>query len=270
MTGRSVAAITVSYRTGWRLRDCLHVLAGDPEIDAIIIVNNGNNRQDSDWIHRFAGARPGVTVIQPGGNIGFAAGCNLGAGAANADWLVFINPDAMMKRGSAGALISAATGKSRPVMVGGRIFGIDGREQRGARRRELNWATATGLSRWTLEATPAPDGPVSMPVVSGAFFAMPHEDFDALGGFDEGYFLHVEDVDLCRRVREAGGDVIYQPAAGAMHAGATSDAPSAEVAAHKAASLKHYFRKFARSRADRLANALLLAPLGWYVRARRR
>ncbi len=270
MSTPKIAAIIVSYRTGWRLRDCLYALCGDPQVSQVIIVDNGNPAGDAAWISRFAAQRSDVTVVQPGDNLGFGRGANLGAASAGgADWLVFVNPDAMVKRGAAGMLAGAAHGAPRPVLVGGRIFGLDGREQRGCRRRELTWATAIGLNRWTLETAPAPAGPVPMDCVSGAFFAIPREDFLALGGFDEAYFLHVEDVDLCRRVREAGGTVLYHPSAGALHAGATSDAPSGVVPAHKAESLKHYFRKFARSPLDRLLNALLLPLLAWHVRRQR-
>ena len=81
---------------------------------------------------------------------------------------------------------------------------------------------------------------------------MRRADFERLGGFDEGYFLHVEDVDLCRRAIEAGGVVIYQPLAGALHYTSTSDVPAAAVQAHKARSLARYFRKFAKAPLERL------------------
>ncbi len=271
MTALKITAIVVSYRTGWRLKDCLYALAGDPAVGRVILIDNGNPPEDAAWIARFAGRRSDVTVIQPGSNLGFGRAANLGAEAAGgADWLIFVNPDAMVKRGAVREFVAADTNANRPVLIGGRIFGLDGREQRGCRRRELTWATALGVKRWTFENAPPPAGPVEMDCVSGAFFAMPRKDFKALGGFDEAYFLHVEDVDLCRRVREAGGRVIYQPAAGALHAGATSDVPSADVRNHKADSLAHYFKKFARRPADRLLNAILLPLLGWHLRRARR
>lgn len=266
MNRPATSAIVVSYRTGPRLRDSLHALKSDPEIDEIVLVDNGNPPGDAAWIDGFASATPQLVLIRPGDNLGFGRAANLGARRASGGQLVFINPDAMIRRGSVSALAAARDGQSSPCLVGGRIFGLDGREQRGARRRELSWATALGLKRWTLDTAPPPDGPVAMPVVSGAFFAMTKADFLGLGGFDEGYFLHVEDVDLCRRVREAGGAVVYQPAAGALHFGATSDAPSGVVQAHKADSLTRYFRKFARGPLDQGLNALLLPLLAWYVR----
>lgn len=267
MTDTGVSAIVVSYRTGPRLRDGLYALKSDPEVNEIVLVDNGNPPDDAAWIDELAAHTPELLVVRPGENLGFGRAANLGARTATGEFLIFINPDAMIRRGSVSALQRAAEHQPMPCLVGGRIFGVDGMEQRGGRRRELNWLTALGLKSWALERDPPPAGPVPMPVVSGAFFAMPKDEFLALrGGFDEAYFLHVEDVDLCRRVRAAGGSVIYQPVAGALHYGATSDVPSAVVQAHKARSLKHYFRKFARGPVDHILNTLFLPLLSWHVR----
>lgn len=74
------------------------------------------------------------------------------------------------------------------------------------------------------------------------------DSFERLGGFDEGYFLHVEDLDICRRAEAEGGTVIYTPLASALHHGATSDAPALAVERHKGAGLSRYFRKLPRRR----------------------
>lgn len=261
-----VSAIVVSYRTGPRLRDCLYALKSDPEVDEILLVDNGNPPEDTAWLDEFAANCPEMTVLRPGENLGFGKAANLGAHEARGALLIFINPDAMIRRGSVSAMQEAGTGQPSPWLVGGKIFGVDGVEQRGARRRELTWATALGLKGWTLEREPPPSGPVPMPVVSGAFFAMPRADLLAIGGFDENYFLHVEDVDLCRSVRAAGGTVIYQPRAAALHYGATSDTPSAMVAAYKADSLAYYFRKWAKGPVSRALNAPLIPLLRWWIR----
>jgi GT2 family glycosyltransferase len=104
--------------------------------------------------------------------------------------------------------------------------------------------------------------------VSGAFFLMRRDGYEKLGGFDEGYFLHVEDVDLCRRAWEAGGEVIFVPAAGALHYGSTSDAPSAFVTGHKAKSLARYFRKFAKGPLERLAVEAAVPFIGLALKLR--
>ncbi|MEM9738228.1 MAG: glycosyltransferase family 2 protein [Pseudomonadota bacterium] len=265
MTWRAVTAIVVSYHTGRRLRDCLYALKSDPEVDGIVVINNGNPAPDTEWLDQTVAQWDTVEAVMKRENIGFGPACNLGASLARGDFLVFVNPDAMVRRGSVFALQSACKGQPSPCQVGGKIFGADGIEQRGARRRELTWASALGLRRWTLEHTPAPSAPTAMDVVSGAFFAMPKSDFNAIGGFDETYFLHVEDIDLSRTVRAQGGSVLYQPLAAALHDGATSDADSRTVARHKADSLTYYFRKWARTPSDRALNFLLLPLLRWRI-----
>lgn len=266
MTLARTTAIVVSYRTGPRLRDCLYALKSDPEVDGIVIIDNGNPAKAEAWLAETVAGWDKTEAVMRRDNIGFGMACNLGAETARGDFLVFVNPDAMVRRTSVSALWEARRGQPAPCLVGGRIFGIDGKEQRGARRRELTWAKATGLARWTLESETPPDGPVAVPVVSGAFFAMTRDDFQCVGGFDPRYFLHVEDVDLCRTVRAKGGSVIYQPRAGALHYGSTADAPSAVVAAHKADSLTAYFRKWASSPLDHALNAVLLPLLRWQVK----
>ena len=105
-----------------------------------------------------------------------------------------------------------------------------------------------------------PDGPVPMAAVSGAFMYLSRQGFERLGGFDEEYFLHVEDLDLCRRAEMEGGAVIFTPHAGALHYGATSGAHARVIERHKARGLARYFRKFARPGAGALL-ASLVAPL---------
>lgn len=262
MSRPPVSAIVVSYNTGRRLKECLYALSSDSDISEIILVDNGNPDEMRSWIAGFTDHRSSVTVLSGHGNIGFGAAVNLGIARAASPQLLVINPDAVLRRGAIQSMQVAAAACVEPWIVGGRIFDLYGQEERGPRRRELTlWRAVTsvvGWNTWTLEATPAPSGPVDMPVISGAFFLTSASSMSQLEGFDEGYFLHVEDIDLCRRCREAGGRVIYDPLSGALHYGATSDAPDAVVARHKADSLARYFKKFAAGPLDRLAVALAM------------
>ncbi|MFM8375648.1 MAG: glycosyltransferase family 2 protein, partial [Phenylobacterium sp.] len=110
-----------------------------------------------------------------------------------------------------------------------------------------------------LEDEPTPAGVVETPTISGACFAMRRADFEVLGGFDEGYFLHVEDIDLCWRVRQAGGQVVFQPAAEVVHVGHTSRANPLRVEYAKGCGLARFFRKRARTPVGLLA-AWALGP----------
>lgn len=269
-----VSAIVVTYHTGCALRDCLDALLSDPQIDEIVVVNNGNKPRDVGFLNRFADSnRHRVQLISGHGNIGFAKGSNMGAKQANGERLLFLNPDALLRRGSVAALEQAAENRQEPWIVGGRIFDVTGREQRGGRRKMLRMTSAfvtyTGLSLFerlhpmfsdmNRDRDVAPTGPVEMPVVSGAMMYMSKTGFEILGGFDEDYFLHVEDIDICRRAQETeNGGVFYTPLAGALHHKSTSDASCYRVEWEKAWGLGLYFRKFAKAYPERiLAGAMV-------------
>lgn len=268
---QKISAIVVTYRTGPRLRECLYALASDPEIHELIIVDNGNSERAERFLDSFVAARPHVTLDRTGENLGFGRGANRGARQATHPLLLFVNPDAVLKRGSAGALRAAAEDCTSPFIIGGRLFNLDGTEQRGPRRRKLTlsraFGTFTGLARLPgvedvhLDREPMPAEPVAMEVVSGALFLADRKGFlDRLGGFDEDYFLHVEDIDLCRRAAEAGGSVIYNPRGAALHYGSTSKVPRSFVERHKARGMARYFQKFAQTPMERHL-ARIAAPL---------
>lgn len=267
-TPAQTAALVVTYHTGPRLAECLYALKADPEISEIVIADNGNPPDVQAWLEGFVTGCAGRAKLLRLDNPGFGASVNRAAKEAVAKQLLVINPDCVIRRGSVGQLAAALDEAPAPAIVGGRIFGIHGREQRGARRNTLTLSVALGLSRWTLENEPPPSGPVSVGAISGAFFLMRRADFEQLGGFDEGYFLHVEDVDLCRRAIEAGGSVIYQPLAGALHYTSTSDVPSAFVQQQKARSLARYFRKFAKDPIESAMVELAVPFIGLALRLR--
>ena len=120
---------------------------------------------------------------------------------------------------------------------------------------------ARGLERFEIhhEHDPEPGQPLAVPTISGACFAITHDAYTGLGGLDEGYFLHVEDVDLCWRMRRSGGRVLFAPMARVVHLGSTSHTSPLKVEFFKGLGLVRYFRK----RADnprRLLLAYALAP----------
>ena len=197
----------------------------------------------------------------------------LGARAASGDVIVFLNPDAFLQPGCVAELLRAIDGRPVPSLVGGRVLNADRTEQRGARRGDITPVSAllslSHLSRrvpswrryevhWESEAPP--EAVIAVPTISGACFCMRREDFEAVQGFDEGYFLHVEDVDLCWRVRREGGTVLFQPKAEVIHLGHTSHASPLKVEFHKGVGLARYFRKRAATLAEHLT-AWLLSPL---------
>lgn len=264
-----VSAIVVSYRSGPILLRALAALAGQPELLEVLLVDNGNPPDMQAELDRLAAASA-IRLMRNARNLGFGAACNRAAAEARGDLLLILNPDAILPQGGLGLMLAAMEGRPRPWLAGARLVGEDGRERRGGRRGELTpWtalADALGLGAFNWHDRPLPSGPLPVPTISGACFLVPAADFRALGGFDEGYFLHVEDVDLCRRLRQAGGTAWFLPDIAVAHEGGSSDAPSLAVERHKLESFARFFRRYYRGRLD-AALVLALIALRFRLRA---
>lgn len=269
----SVSVVMVVYMTGPALFTSIARVLADPDVDDFIIVDNGSTEADQARLFAISQTDDRIRLLQGHGNIGFARGANLGASAARGRFLVFLNPDAFLEPGCVKALMEASKDQAQPCIVGARVLNEDRSEQRGARRGEITPVTTLlsftriaerfqKLDSYEIhrESDPLPDHPTSVPVISGACFGVGRTDFRKLRGFDGGYFLHVEDVDLCWRAREMGGSVIFHPHAEVVHLGHTSLVEPFFVEFFKGRGLARYFVK----RADnwpRKALAYALGPL---------
>ena len=268
-----VSVIMVVFRTGPALFSAIpHVLA-EPLVDEFVVVDNGSSPEDEIKLRAIAEAEPRFRLVQGHGNIGFSRGCNLGARTAKGRHLVILNPDAYLQAGCISSLIAAGRLFPSPTVVGARVLNEDGSEQRGGRRGEVTPVGALlsfshlslslpFLRRYEIhmEDQALPDAPVAVPTISGACFYMSREDFQGLGGFDERYFLHVEDIDLCWRARRMNGAVVFQPAATVVHLGSTSLKHPVIVEYHKGRGLARYFRTRAENPWG-YALAVALGPL---------
>jgi hypothetical protein len=269
---RRVSVIMVVYMTGEALSESVQSVLRDPLVDELVVVDNGSTQAESQALRRLAERDQRVVLLAGHGNIGFARGANLGARRAVGDILVFLNPDAFLQDGCVAELVREIEGKPVPCIVGGRVLNADRTEQRGARRGEITLLSAlmslsglarrAGLRRYEVhwEGEALPDRAAPTPTNSGACFCMRREDFEAVAGFDEGYFLHVEDVDLCWRVRRQGGAVLFHPKAEVIHLGHTSQTSPIRVELYKGLGLARYFRKRAKG-VGGAALAWALSPL---------
>lgn len=261
----SVCVIIVSYRTGAVLTDCLSALAELSGVDELFLVDNGNDAAETRALDAFVTEHARARLLRGQGNVGFSQACNLAAARARSDVLIFANPDVILRPDAAQQLAAALVAAPPPAIVGGDLRGADGQPERGARRERLTlwraFVSFTGLSKlegvapvfrdFNRERDPMPASAAAVGAVSGALMAMRRVDFEGLGGFDAGYFLHVEDVDICRRAEDAGWRVLFLPGPHGVHVRSSSGATPGEVARHKARSFARYFRKFARSPLER-------------------
>ncbi len=246
-----ISVIMVSYMTGPALMEAIQAVLRDDDISELIVVDNGNTESARVRLAALLHDKDRVRILQGHGNIGFARACNYGAQLARGHYLLFLNPDAIISETSARALANCGANLNGPWITGGLLRDINGKEQRGARRGALTPMSAflgfTGFNKLLRrkaihqENEPMPLRPVKIQTISGACLMMDRPSFDKLGGFDERYFLHVEDIDICRRARLAGGDVCFVPHATAMHYGSTSAVPRLKVEYEKLKGFLRYF-----------------------------
>ncbi len=259
--GRWAAAcsvVLVSYRTGPVLLECLGSVLRQNGVREVILVDNGNPPGLLAEVDRLAAADARLVVMTGHGNVGFAHGCNLGVARTTQPTLLLLNPDAVLGPGVIEAALDALAGREDVALATVRLLNTDGTEQRGCRRNlltpcrcvveQLRLASLIpGLSGINLNTAPVPDHPVEVPCISGAFMLMPRDTWELTGGMDEGYFLHVEDVDFCLRLRRGGGRILYIPGVSVTHVQGTSQASPMVVEWHKARSLVRYFFTHFRS-----------------------
>ena len=242
-------------------------------MDELILVNHGNPPEMIQALRAMASDTDKFVLIETGANLGFAKGCNIGARRASGDLVLFLNPDAVLAPGVARQLKRSAGGLDGDLWaIGGRIMNTAGSEQRGGRRGELTPRSALvsffgldrllpGVKNIHLESEPLVENLMPVKVVSGAALMMPREAFLSIGGFDERYFLHVEDIDLCRQIRERGGSVWFEPRAAIKHYGGTSKSSPFFVETHKGLGFVKYFWKYYPGPVQRLATMALIIPI---------
>lgn len=248
-----VSVIVVSYHTGPALIACLDSVLAQDRLAEAILVDNGNDPETRDALAAKAERAPALRVLTGHGNVGFAAGCNLGASRAVGEVLLFLNPDAALPDGTLSRCLAVLRDHPEAWALGIRLLNADGSDQRGSRRNLPDpWSSLVevlrldrlGLGRRVnLHETPAGDAVTPVECISGAFVMMPRDAFDRAGGFDAGYFLHVEDIDLCMEIRRRGGTILFAPAIHATHLQGTSRVFSLQPEWHKARGFVRYFRK---------------------------
>lgn len=206
MSAPPITAILVAYESAEVLPACLEALRA--EGIAAIVVDNAS----TDPSAALAGAA-GARVIRNERNEGFGRAMNIGARKAEgADWLLLINPDALVMPGSAAALMEATRRYPDAGLFGPRILGPDG---------AIFFPSRSLLSPYLQNPRGlrhVPEGDCCAPFLSGACYLIRRELFQALGGFDPNIFLFYEDNDLCRRIIDAGRSIVYVHEALVRHA----------------------------------------------------
>lgn len=244
--------VVVNFNAGDGLAHCVRDLLGQQPLVRVYLVDNASADGSLEPLSGLAGDDR-LRVVRNAENRGFAAACNQGAALGDGAYLAFVNPDCRVPEGALEAVRSALEERPSAALAGALVRDPDGAEQRGTRRRlPAPWRalmTFTGLERWSEqwpllrgvhEPGPAPRAPAAVEAVNGAFLVVRRADFESVGGFDEGYFLHCEDLDLFHRMREQGREILFVPVAVTHQRGTSSRSAPLAVHWHKHRSMIRY------------------------------
>ncbi len=271
--------IIVNYRTPQLVIDCLLSLQND-FVSKWFTVTVVDNYSGDDSVAKIEQAiakhqwNESVTLIKSAVNGGFSAGNNLGIQAKKADAYLLLNSDTIVRPGAIKSLLETMQANPKAGLISPRLEWLDETPQISCFRyhsplSELIDAAATSpvtkiLGHYNVPMTVS-DTPIETDWTSFACVLIRHEVVEQIGLMDEGYFMYYDDVDYCRRARNAGWQILHYPQARIVHLRGGSNSVKADVAARKRpksylyASRTRYFTKFYGSM------GLLIANLFWLI-----
>ncbi len=220
-----VSIIIVNHRSEKVLPDCLQAIAaGDYDFAVEIIIIN-NPPIETDQAIEIPGKLT-IKQIDTTSRVGFGAASNLGVSHAEGEFILLLNPDVILDSSAIRELYTALTEKAGMDIAVGRLIGPDGQFQASCRRFPtlsnlflsrgslLHRLFHTGDRSYTL---PDYTEVTKVEAAAAAMMMMPRAIFDKLNGFDESFFLYMEDTDLCYRVAQKRFNIGYVPQAGGKH-----------------------------------------------------
>lgn len=259
---RDIGVVVVSYASATTIEACLFRLLAARDVARVVVIDNASPDDSAERVQRMAGRDPRLSLVRNPDNRGFSAACNQGATAISQPWVAFVNPDAYVERDTLSRLGAHAVARPGAGLLGVELVDDAGLIDPASRRSDPSLRDQlSGLGRRDNLFLGRDPALTVQPVeaVSGALVLMPLGLFVRLGGFDEGYRLHAEDLDLCRRVREAGYEVVVANDLRITHVrGVSSRRRPVWVEWHKHRGLWRYFRKF-----EAAGTPAWLRPLLW-------
>jgi len=264
----------------WNVRDLLAACLGSIEAYhgtlslETIVVDAASNDGSAAMV---AADFPQVKLLAQAQNVGFVGGNNLGLAAATGRYLLLLNPDTQLHPHALATLVAYLDAHPQVGIVGPHTLNTDGTHQSTRRRFPALWVGMVE-STWLQTVLPARvlagfylqntsnESTLEVDWVQGSALMARREVYAQIGGLDPAYVMFFEELDWCKRAKQAGWGVVYVGAALITHHGGGS---TAQVATRKhihfQQSKLHYFRKFHGLGAALLLRGVLLANYGLQV-----
>lgn len=264
----AIAVAVVSYNTRDLLRACLDSILGE-QPDEVVVVDNASSDGSPEMVRD---EYPGVTLWRNEDNRGFASGVNQAFARSSSPHVLLLNSDTALTPGVLRGLGAYLDQNQEAAVVGPRLLNPDGSLQPSCYHfptplhvlLELSSLSAAVrfvpvLRRRYLRTWPH-DEARAVPWVLGAAMAIRRSAFEAVGGFDESFFMYSEEVDFCFRLQRAGWETHFAPVGSVFHVGGASTAQQRAAMAFRALSstLSLYERHFPARRVAQLRAVMTL------------
>lgn len=227
----SLSIIIVSWNVADLLAACLRSIAAtcSPEAEVIVV----DSASSDDTLARVRAEFPSVRLLAQPANVGFTRGTNIGLAAAQGEYLLLLNPDTELLDDAAAQMIGWLEAHPETGIAGPRTLNPDGTVQ-STRRRFPSPLLAAFESTWLQPLLPrkmldrfyvhdAADGAtLDVDWVQGSCLLARREVYAKIGGLDEGFIMYSEELDWCRRAKDAGWKVTYLGSASIIHHGGQS------------------------------------------------
>lgn len=256
-----VDVIIVNFNAGEHLLACVQSVLTSTVPVKIFISDNGSTDQSLALLEQSIGYHPQVFIQKNEKNLGFSRGNNVVLDKTNANYLLFLNPDCILKPDTLEPLIAEFDKKPRVGMIGCLIRNTDNTEQVGCRRniptpwralvrmlRLYRWMPKHALfENFILTDQSLPQEPVLVEGISGAFMLVQRKAIDEVGVLDEKYFLHCEDLDWFMRFNLMKWNILFVPHVAITHVkGVCSQTTWFKVLWYKHKGMIRFYRKFFR------------------------
>ncbi len=254
------------------------LLSSEDQVDATLEVIVVDNASADGTVTQLRQHFPWVQVLSNRDNAGFSRGNNQAMARSRGRWLLFLNPDTEAQPGSLGALLHFMQAHPRAGVIGPRLYYPDGSVQSSRRRfpsvmttfwestlLEQWWPHNPWARRYRLQDV-SDAGVQEVDWLVGACLLIPRAVMQQVGGWDEGFFMYSEELDLCRRIKQAGWQVIFTPEAAVIHhEGKSSEQIVAARHLRFQASKIRYVRKYHGRPAAAALRLFLLAAYAWML-----